>query len=538
MKKLLLALVLYVFLMTSCANQPALTDDTGINEDSAATNSTVTLPNSAEETTAYETAQTLAGMFYTREELLEIIENEPKLEDIQKLYPDKTVLTWVYGATGKLSSGKSTILEINEYLDSLGCGFAVYFKVLPHDDELDYLDMVQSGIESGEEYDIIFTELSGIGQYGGTTYRECVKRNIFTPLNDYLANTQSGQKLYSPMPERYWDTLRIDGSIYGVDGAFRSLKYGSGFLYDYEMAQKYNYDISKSPLEQLDILHKIKDNENCDVVAMFNDLSTDVSCIKDPSVTFGVYFDAEQKQAKCILDNRDYIDWARTIFELNKEGLVTNLSGGFFKDNCFMFKDTSGVLYPEGFTYETEYLSTGNYHKVIPSFSEPIIFKTGIATGVCSYSKHKDLAFELLALAQTDPYLNNLLTYGIEGQTYIKNGDKVDGMFGADIIRFANRAICYPTNREQPNQAELLISTLNSAELSPIFGIEFTLSGLEEQVNAAYEVLRDFSDKIFYNSGSFDDIVAEYRQELYDAGIQDIIDESNRQYEEWEKSQK
>ena len=146
------------------------------------------------------------------------------------------------------------------------------------------------------------------------------------------------------------------------------------------------------------------------------------------------------------------------------------------------------------------------------------------------------MAFELLALAQTDPTLNNLLTYGIEGQTYIRNGDKVDGLFGADIIRFANRA--YPTNREQPNQAELLISTLNSAELSPIFDLEFTLSGLEEQVNAAYEVLREFSDKIFYNSGSFDDIVAEYRQELYDAGIQDIIDESNRQYEEWEKSQK
>lgn len=116
MKKLLLALVLYVFLMTSCANQPALTDDTGINEDSAATNSTVTLPNFAEETTASETVQTLAGMFHTQEELLEIIENEPKFEDIQKLYPDKTVLTWVYGATGKLSSGSPQSLRLTSIL--------------------------------------------------------------------------------------------------------------------------------------------------------------------------------------------------------------------------------------------------------------------------------------------------------------------------------------------------------------------------------------------------------------------------------------
>ncbi len=534
MKKLLLALVLSVLLMTSCAGESSLLPDIGTSADSAAPESVTALPDSSVETSASDEAQALADMIHTQDEWLEIIENEPKLDDIQKLYPNKTVLTWVYDGASELNHGKANILEINEYLDSLGCEFAVYFKVLPHDNEMYYTDMVQSGIESGEGYDIIFSGLSEISQED-SSYPRSVKRNIFAPLDDYLANTPSGQKLYSLMPERYWDTLRINGSIYGVDGAFSSLKSGAGFLYDCELVQKYNYDISESPLDQLDILHKIKDNESCDVIALFKDLY--VGYIDDPWVTFGVYFDSEQKQAKCILDNEDYIGLARMIYELNKEGLVAKLGEGFFKDSSFMFKSTSQVIYPKGTAYETEYLSTGNYQKVIPSFSAPIIDRAGTATGICSASKHKDLAFELLALAQTDPYLNNLLTYGIEGRSYIKNGEKVDGLFGADIIRFANRAICYPTNRELPNQAELLIDTFNNAELSPLFGFEFVLSDLDEQEKAVYDALCGFSDAIFYSTDSFDDIISEYRQKLCDAGIQDIIDEANRQFEEWETEQ-
>ncbi len=514
--------------MTSCAGESSLPPDIGTSAESAASAPETALPVSSEET------QALLDKIHTQDELLEIIESEPKLDDIQKLYPNKTVLTWVYDGVSELNHGKANILEINEYLDSLDCEFAVYFKVLPHDNEMYYTDMVLSGIESGEEYDIIFSGLSEIGQED-SSYPRSVKRNIFAPLDDYLENMQSGKKLYSLMSEKYWDALRINGSIYGVDGAFSSLKSGSGFLYDSELVQKYGYDISKSPLEQLDILHKIKDNESCDVIALFKDLY--VGYIDDPSVTFGVYFDSEQKQAKCILDNEDYIAHTRMIYELNKEGLVTNLGEGFFKDKCFMFKNTSQVIYPEGTIYETEYLSTGNYQNVIPSFGAPTINRAGSATGICSASKHKNLAFELLALAQTDPYLNNLLTYGIEGQSYIKNGEKVDGMFGADVMRFANRAICYPTNRELPNQAELLIDTFNNAEQSPIFGLEFTFVGLDKQVKDANDVLRSFSDAIFYSLSSFDDIVSEYRQRFYDVGIKDIIDEANRQYKEWEEQQ-
>lgn len=536
MKKRLPALILSVFLLTSCAGKSSLPPDVGTSADYAAPEPVISLPDSCNESTSSKETQPLADKIHTQEEWLEILENEPKPEDIQNLYPDKTVLTWVYDGVSELNHGKSNILEINEYLDSLGCEFAVYFKVLPRDNEMYYTDMLQRDIKSGEEYDIVFSGLSEVGQED-SSYRRSVKRNIFTPLDDYLAKTQLGKKLYSLMPEKYWDTLRINGSIYGVDGAFSSLKSGLGFLYDSGLVQKYGYDVLKSPLDQPDILHKIKDNESCDIIAMFNDLYVDGSYIEDPSVTFGVYFDSEQKQAKCILDNEDYIAHTRMIYELNKEGLVTKLGEGFYKDSCFMFKNTSQVMYPEGTVYETEYLSTGNYQNVIPSFGAPTINKAGTATGICSASKHKDKAFELLALAQTDPYLNNLLTYGIEGHDYIKIGKRVDGMFRADILRFANRAICYPTNRELPNQAELLIDTFNNAELSPIFGLEFTLGSLDEQEKAVYEVLRGFADEIFYSTDSFDDIVSEYRRKFYDAGIQDIIDEANRQYKEWEEQQ-
>ena len=115
MKKLLLTLVLSVFLMTSCANQPSLADDTRKIEDSATTNSATSSPESLEVTTATEDAAAPESTVVTSGELT--------VEDIGKLYPDKTVLTI---SCSTYIHRPEMIRNANEYLSSIGKEYVIY----------------------------------------------------------------------------------------------------------------------------------------------------------------------------------------------------------------------------------------------------------------------------------------------------------------------------------------------------------------------------------------------------------------------------
>ena len=101
--------------MTSCANQPSLADDTRKIEDSATTNSATSSPESLEVTTATEDAAAPESTVVTSGELT--------VEDIGKLYPDKTVLTI---SCSTYIHRPEMIRNANEYLSSIGKEYVIY----------------------------------------------------------------------------------------------------------------------------------------------------------------------------------------------------------------------------------------------------------------------------------------------------------------------------------------------------------------------------------------------------------------------------
>ncbi len=77
------------------------------------------------------------------------------IESIQKLYPNKTVLVWTYEQTMYPTPHTE---EVNEYLDKLGCDFAVCF--LPLESYVrgnGYSNAIRERIANGEQMDIIFS---------------------------------------------------------------------------------------------------------------------------------------------------------------------------------------------------------------------------------------------------------------------------------------------------------------------------------------------------------------------------------------------
>ena len=548
MRKIIAVLMSLLLALSATACSSADNADNVDNKESSQSSSLTEAPS---ETTSSSTEEHKSEVIEAPTDYFD--ENFPSYDDIQAQYPDKTVLVWAFEGTmwEQLTPFRSK--EINEYLDSLGCDFAVCFKPVwgsaTNDQNTYYNYCIEEMIADGEQLDLVNVLMKSAEEGIPNAYHHAVQRGLFAPLDEYF-DTEAGRALYDVMPANHWETLRVNGSIYGVEGNMDSTGLDYGYYVNKELADKYGYDLSKPAQEQLDIIREVNEKEYVNYSAFVFDKGH----LEDPiayftssmAITPAVYWDDEQHTARCALDNPEYLEKLSFFDMLSKEGLLsyavggssrlwfiaqTNLTGGYAA-----YHDSTE---PIELYYQTfDNLGKDNIVEVYPVFSEPRAVQASYcATGICSASQNKDKAFELLALAQTDPYLNNLMVYGIEGTDYnlTEEGKSADLLNAFSYYRYANLMICiksdYPYRRSPDVTAEEYKALYENAVVSEDIDFAFDGRGLEKEIYATNLIMGSFS--LPGSSGSLEEALAELRERLENSGLQKIIDECNQQYEEY-----
>ena len=121
-------------------------------------------------------------------------ENFPSYEEVQAEYPGKEVLVWVFDSTLYERRSPLQTRKVNEYLDGLGCEFAVCFKPVnfefngknhPHP----FLYALEDVLASGEQVDLVMPH----------GYEDYVFNGLFERLDGYF-ETDSGRELYESLP--------------------------------------------------------------------------------------------------------------------------------------------------------------------------------------------------------------------------------------------------------------------------------------------------------------------------------------------------
>ena len=425
-------------------------------------------------------------------------------DDVQAAYPEKTVLTWaVYPFFGLAESVRVT--EVNAYLDSLGKDYAVFFTPA-------FADGVQYWRTSLEEWG------ENIDLISGASLDNMIFYEFFSDISNYILNTDIGQELYSLMPENYWKACGDGDRIFAVGNPLDIV--GLDYIFDYneEIALKYNYDTEKSPLEQLDILEEIKSNENLAFV-LPQHFESIVNFTNVRNLELPLYWDSEANEIKCIFDNREYLDRIRTVCELRAGGFETTGENIFAKVSREVLPDED----IEGYIRDIQ--------------TDGVTLKgLWYCSGVTPISQTPDKAFDLLATVFTDPYLNNLLTYGIEGEDYnIVDGraDNTYNIWGEPA--FANSLICLPSTSQPKDLPERLRNGIENAEPDDALAFRIDKRGFHDKLLEIANYVSDFSDEV--TGDNFDETVQKYREKLFDAGLQEIIDDVNRQYAEWSGKQ-
>lgn len=243
---------------------------------------------------------------------------------------------------------------------------------------------------------------------------------------------------------------------------------------------------------------------------------------------------------------REYLDWMRKWYQagyISKDAATSDESGGDLFD-AGKAATCIGMSTPG--TRENTELESGT--EVVQIDLCPTWMTTNVYTGVLFFiptnAKNPEKAMEVLNLLFTDGEFSNVLANGVEGEDYTitdaENGviefngsaeKKYTNMFGV----WGDGAQWYispPTTPDIYQQREdYLAETV--AHTSKVYGYKFDASSVETEQSTVKNVIAKYLTQLEYGTVDVDTVLPEFLNDLENAGMSTIIEENQRQLDEW-----
>lgn len=471
-------------------------------------------------------------------------------DEIKEQYPGKTILT-----VAGVSPSDFITDSINNYLFENGTEYVVFFPefTLEYSNafaNINEYDSKQYDEKKQEVLNIIDTV--DIIPINRKMFYEFARNGCFEPWSSYLS-TVEGMKLYQSLPKNNWKTCDVDGEKYGINGRSDLVFGPPSYIVNKDIMNKYNLteeDLNKPIYELEAILKMVADGEKAntgfrpialDYAEWFNVLNSSVYL---NSKAVALYNDTTKK-AGSVLDESENLRWLEALCQYANQGLINNVSkrlnNFFIKINMraslpYMIPDYMFLYNKEGELADTHDVTEIVLDKYYDGCLSWISLTSMYANCIPVSSKHKDEAFDFLMKLYTDPYLTNLLTYGIENKTYIMKDGKVEW---PDIyyLGYGNTYISYPRNYEYADKNERYWK-LNEELPYVYYDFVFDPANVNEELEKTNQVMEKVSDILSGNVTDFDTFITDIRKQLDESGLLKLLEEVNRQRDEWINSKK
>ncbi len=391
----------------------------------------------------------------------------------------------------------------------------------------------------------------------GLEFSTEVLNGTFEPLDDLLA--KYGKETLEALPEWFMDYQKVNGKIYGVP-SYQMCAQLRGVAFIKEQAEKY-LDIEKftevlhsSPVftqEVYDILTKYIEDLNA-AGYKFKDASIlNVKGLENITSQYMVVHGDEGKVINRTLGEAAKVRY-KTASEWFKKGYIrqdvlsaTDTQNNIGKVDGYPFWDE--VYSP----FQADVLSEryGNEIILIPYEAEDYIgFRNSAAgTSIMATCEDKEKAMQVLNLVQSDKEVFNLLTFGIEGQHYKKTGDdsievsyaqtgvSENDKYGLWKWVIGNTELAYNIQTEPDEYKKWVFEESNKSDfISPLIGFVPDTTGITDYITQINAVDGKYRQSLEW--GVFPDWESaynEYEAELNKVGNQEIIDELQKQVDEF-----
>ena len=459
---------------------------------------------------------------------------------------EKVELTW-YMPVAAQADHDAVMEEVNKYLEEkMNCTLNII--------EIDggnFDTKMQTTIAGQTPFDLTFTA------HWLNNFYTNVNKKAYLELDDLLK--EHAPNLMKDMPENGWESAKVDGKIMAVPNqqiwAMTNVIY---IVKDY--VDEYKLDVSTvNDLSDLTSFFEAVKADHPEIYPMYADkggildFQTFVMGYDElagrhiPGV---VMLDDENLEVINQFELPQVQEHYKLMYEWNQKGIIRKDIATLDNDKAGLkagkyIARFDGTMKPGGqATIEADF---GGKEAVQIQLSDSWLPTSGITatmTAVSRTSKNPEKAVEFLDLVNSDVYLYNLITQGIEGKHYnkiegkenyiapIENSGYTPNMDWA----YGNQYLAYLKEGQDEDTWEQTQEINNTAKASPALGFAFDSTKVQTEMASVSAVKAEY--ELALDSGSMDPdkYMPEFLEKLENAGAQKIIDEVQRQVDEWKKS--
>lgn len=454
---------------------------------------------------------------------------------------------------------------VNEYLkEKINANVKIYYWT-----GAEWEEKMTTMVSAGQDVGII-----GFGSQSKLDYVVQSNRGAFYPLDDLLG--QHGSGTWKLFDEAIWNSMRINGKIYGIP-SLKDNCYIISIIYNAEMADALGIDMESVDYKNWrniepflnDVIEKreamfpeydqyplcggagLESPYNFAIESFLND-SYLAACNIDP------FFDVEGFDADTVFNlyaTDEYREFCRSRQRMVERNIFAydytdksewNYTGGMFAWVGWGYTYMQEHLFGDNFTTKMVvsdhiWTDTNNY------------FSAG--TAISANCAVPERAMMLLELVNTDPEFATMMRFGIEGKHYIINnegkmqfegserngGERADyGYYYWYAAPVGNLTIVKaPESLTGPNGIMLdrIIEYNNSAVLPNHMGFVFNVEPVANEIAACTNVVMEYRDTLrngqLDSQEEVDTVVDEFVAKLEANNVQRIVDECQKQINEW-----
>ena len=410
-----------------------------------------------------------------------------------------------------------------------------------------YLEQIPLRLSSGSDMDI-FTAFSALGP-------SWVNAGYVLDMNDYL--DEYGPDIIDTYASE--DLARVcsmDGFLYGLP-VHKEIAQQPTIFFRTDILEKHNIDVSNvKTLADVDAIFEevsklepdmwmlSADNtaQGKTIVADFLGTTTSSTCVLNPeSSTEVVNLIASDEFYEWCSYNHKWFEngWINPGAASDTESYYTYIASG----QAFAFFSDYGHPISEA---DQEANCSGTDLTMV-QMGEPYC-NTGTSAVFCycigAGSKDPAKAMQMLNLIMTSPEIMNLLNWGEEGVDYVVNEDGLlDFPEGVDESNVGyhlnagwilpNQFMCTPWCTSDPDIYEQIQAYNETAVVSKSLGFVFDPAAVADEVTAVTNVRSKYYKALIVGAVDPDEYIPMYLEELEAAGHQKIIDEVQRQLDEF-----
>ncbi len=403
-----------------------------------------------------------------------------------------------------------------------------------------YKGKLKLAMASGEGFDLCLLD--------EPSFSDAVQRGGLLALDEYISKGNIKQSV----PEDILKYGQYNGSVYAVPN-IQIMAVASSLYIREDLAKEYNLDTeSIHNLNDLEpFLHWVKTNyPQYYPIRMTTSLGRMVKGYEDTFydelISSAVYAYEEDGRVKVVkaVDYEPFWALAELKNDWYKKGYIradvaVSSSNDWDDVSRGMYAVYMETYKPGGIEGTNQDLEGVDYIEVLfcKLYNN---YNAGAAamTGISSFSKNPELAYRLIELVNTDKELFNILAFGVEGKHYTKDNDgkiaiNVNGGYVANAgWKFGNQFNAYVLSIQPDDVWEQTKKLNEESPMSKLTGFRPDYTNIKLEISQINTVQNKYKS---VQMGS-DDLSAyreEYIKEINAAGIDTVVEELQRQVDEW-----